>query len=189
MERKEQIIRMKILSGIPKKFWNAKLKDCFYKTIQIPDIRKSYFLTGIVGSGKTWVASAIANALIEEMPVLKNEWDEAISPVLWKNVPDFFYDLRKGYGKKGETEAGIIDVMMRAAYLILDDLGAEKRSDWTLDRLYLVVNSRYENNQPIIITSNLSLDEIGEKIHDRIASRMTEMCVKKKFPNKDWRKK
>ena len=187
-ERNEQIIMMKIQAGIPKKFWNARLKDCYYTSIKIPDICKSYFLTGIVGSGKTWVASAIANALIEEVPAPENEWDTPRTPVLFRNVPDFFYNLRKGYNRRGETEAEIIGSMMKAPYLILDDCGAEKSSDWTLDRLYLVINSRYENDLPMVITSNLSLDEIGEKIHDRIASRLLEMCNVKKFPNKDWRK-
>jgi len=41
----------------------------------------------------------------------------------------------------------------------------------------------------MVITSNLSLDEMRERIHDRIASRLLEMCIVKKFPNKDWRMK
>ena len=71
--------------------------------------------------------------------------------------------------------------------LTLDDLGAEKISDFTVDRLYLIIDSRYSNMKKIIITSNLTLNDIKNKIHDRLASRIGEMCKIIIMPNKDLR--
>lgn len=61
-------------------------------------------------------------------------------------------------------------------YLFLDDIGAEKTTDWALEKLYNIINMRYNNNLHITVTSNLELDELSKKTDDRIVSRLNEMC-------------
>ena len=62
-------------------------------------------------------------------------------------------------------------------HLVLDDLGAEKSSDWATQILYLIINERYENMRPIIITSNLTIKALGTKMgDDRLSSRINGMC-------------
>ena len=73
--------------------------------------------------------------------------------------------------------------------LILDDLGAEKTTDWALQSLYIIINKRLSEELQTIITSNLSLDELRDKIGDRIASRIAGMCKIVKLTGRDRRLK
>ena len=87
------------------------------------------------------------------------------------NKKDFDDDNRD------ETESDVLDKYSSCELLILDDLGSEKTSDFTIQSLYLIIDRRYRNLKPTIITTNLTLPEIGEKIDARIASRLSEMKV------------
>lgn len=60
--------------------------------------------------------------------------------------------------------------------LHIDDLGAEKRSDWVLEQLYALVNERYETQRSVLITTNLPHEELEEQIGPRTVSRLTEIC-------------
>ena len=68
--------------------------------------------------------------------------------------------------------------------LIIDDLGKERPSEWTLEKLFTIINNRYENNLPVIITTNYNRDKLRERlannknyeIADSIISRLYEMC-------------
>ena len=85
----------------------------------------------------------------------------------------------------GEIMFGKVDL------LVLDDLGAEKPSDWMRDRLYTLVNRRYESNLPIIVTTNKDITSLEEHVGKRIVSRLCEMCqiVEKEFPGDDYQMK
>jgi DNA replication protein DnaC len=60
--------------------------------------------------------------------------------------------------------------------LHIDDLGAEKRSDWVLEQLYALINERYENERAILVTTNLNEPELIDQIGRRTVSRLVEMC-------------
>jgi DNA replication protein DnaC len=60
--------------------------------------------------------------------------------------------------------------------LHIDDLGAEKRSDWVLEQLYAIVDERYQAQRSMIVTSNNGFEELAEQIGPRVVSRLTEMC-------------
>ena len=133
------------------------------------------FLTGVIGSGKTYLACAIARELVIQG-----------KSVRFKSAPELFEDIRASFNGRG-SEYEIIDRLSKTKYLIIDDAGAEKSSDFTLDRLYLIIDHRYSDELPTIITSNLSLNDIKNRIHDRLASRISEMCETIVMPNKDLR--
>ena len=80
--------------------------------------------------------------------------------------------------------------------LIIDDLGKERPSEWTLEKLFTIINNRYENNLPVIITTNYNREKLRERlacnknyeIADSIISRLYEMCKGINITGKDKRK-
>ena len=60
--------------------------------------------------------------------------------------------------------------------LHLDDLGAEKSTDWVLETLYTIVNQRYQEQRSVIITTNFDHDKLKEQVGERIVSRLADMC-------------
>jgi len=133
-------------------------------------------LWGNVGTGKTFFAACIANYLIN-LGV----------PVLMTN----FIKLTNALTGFDEDKNAYIRSLNNYKLLIIDDLGAERQSDYMLEQVYNIIDSRYKNQQPIIITTNLSLSEIknpSDIKYSRIYSRILEMCVPIKFDGADRRK-
>ena len=127
---------------------------------------RSILLCGDVGRGKSHLAAAVANKLLE-----KN------IDVLFLIVPDFLDSIRASYNDAGEfSEAEIMSRAQQVGVLILDDLGAHNFSEWTKNRLFSLINYRVNYNAPCLITTNLSLDELNETIGTRTVSRIVEMC-------------
>lgn len=122
-------------------------------------------LTGPVGSGKTFLAAAIANALTE------NGYQ-----VLFLVVPDLLDELRSTYDKRAEkTELDLLDSAREIPFLVLDDLGAHNYTEWTRNRLYSIINFRMNEQLPTVITTNLSLSELEEYLSERTTSRLLQM--------------
>jgi DNA replication protein DnaC len=74
--------------------------------------------------------------------------------------------------------------------LILDDLGAERNSEFALEQVFSVIDSRYRSKKPLIITTNLTLDELKhptDLAHSRIYDRILERCVPLKINNRNIR--
>ena len=121
-------------------------------------------ILGEVGAGK----SVSASELLEYQAV-----EHGAMPC-WLNVPELMLKIRATFEKNFDlNEDEIIGrVVNTYGWLCLDDVGAEKITDYTTSTLYLILNQRGENGQPTVITSNLSLDAIAQKMDDRIASRL-----------------
>ena len=128
---------------------------------------RGLLLMGDVGCGKTHLAAAAANKTLEQ-------GGEALFLV----VPEFLDQLRYSYRRENEglDEAEIISRTYNVPLLILDDLGAHNYSEWVCNKLFTIINHRYNRNLPCIITTNLDLDELGEKIGPRTTSRIVELC-------------
>ena len=121
---------------------------------------------GQVGSGKTHLSAAIANKL------LVNNID-----VLFLVVPDFLDEMRMSYGSLGEfNEITMMNKAKNAQVLILDDLGMHNFSQWTKNKLFTLINYRLNNQLPMIITTNLNLDELKEIVGERVISRIIAAC-------------
>jgi len=123
------------------------------------------FLHGPVGTGKTGLAVGAMRALIERGMV----------PKLW-GVPTLLDRMRPG-GDDDDPLARCVKVSV----LVLDDLGVEKPSEWVRERLYVLLNGRYEAERPTIVTSNVDLvglaAQIGERAVSRFAERVTVVKV------------
>ncbi len=122
---------------------------------------------GKVGCGKTHLAAATANRVLDQ-------GGEALFLV----VPEFLDQLRFSYRRENEglDEAEIISRTYNVPLLILDDLGAHNYSDWVCNKLFTIINHRYNRNLPSVITTNLDLRDLEDKIGDRSTSRIVEMC-------------
>ena len=85
----------------------------------------------------------------------------------------------------------LIARLNRAKLLIIDDLGAERSTDFALEKVYDIVDSRYRAKLPIILTTNLSMTEMKESAdirYTRIYDRIFEMCYPMQFTGRSWRK-
>mgnify|MGYP005857013471 CR=1 FL=1 len=143
-----------------------------------PGQEMGLLLRGDKGSGKTHIAVGI---LIE---VLRN----GATGLYW-NVTDLLAHLRQSYARDAEeSESAILADADAVDLLVLDDLGAESATDWVRDRLYLIINRRYEAARATIITTNCDDLELAEKVGARIVSRIHEMCDPfDPFPGEDYR--
>lgn len=74
-------------------------------------------------------------------------------------------------------EEGVLTTAQRAECLALDDLGTTRGTDWEQDRLYALLNARYEEQVPTIITTNVALPDLAASVGERIVSRLVEGCV------------
>ena len=74
----------------------------------------------------------------------------------------------------------VVDRLCRYPLLIIDDFGMERGTEYALEQIYNIVDSRYRSRKPLIVTTNLTLDEIRhpqDTVHARIYDRLLEMCV------------
>lgn len=155
---------------------------------------KSVILYGSTGSGKTHLAVAmlrrkvLASETVFEMPSYRGIFS-GLPDVEFITVPELLLKIRSSYSNKSEeTEEELVDRYSKIGLLILDDLGSERPTEWAESTLYLIIDRRNRDEKWTIVTSNLSLDDIEQKLGARIASRLADMqVIKLSLP--DYRKK
>jgi DNA replication protein DnaC len=131
------------------------------------DAGKGLWLMGDVGTGKTTLAMLVSKAAVE-----------AGRTVAIYSLPRLLARIRRTYDAES-GEDSYLEFFNRLAsvdLLHLDDLGAEKRSDWVLEQLYAIVDERYESERSVVVTSNLDYAALEQQIGTRVVSRLTEMC-------------
>ena len=122
-------------------------------------------LWGGVGTGKSFLAGCIANALMEQEV-----------PVRMTNFARILNELNSSFSGRND----IVDRLCRYPLLIIDDFGMERGTEYALEQIYNIVDSQYRSRKPLIVTTNLTLDEIRhpqDTAHARIYDRLLEMCV------------
>ena len=94
------------------------------------------------------------------------------------SIPELFLNFRDSFHTAdGPSEKTLLDRYDDYDLLVLDDLGVQNTTDWSFQLLYMLINRRYDNMDPMIITSNYSLSELQEQMKDdRIPSRLYEIC-------------
>ena len=147
--------------------------------------RKGLILVGNNGVGKTHLACSIANELIKNgIPIIYGTLINLLAEL--KNTYDVYNNI---------SEMKIIKLYEKVDLLIIDDLGKEKPSEWGLEKLFTIINSRYENNLPVIITTNYNQNSLIDRLSingeietaKSIISRLYEMCYLVKIEDRDHR--
>lgn len=132
---------------------------------------------GDVGTGKSYTAAAIANELINDM---------------YSVVMTSFTKLLECMEDKDKSAVYIMERIMSADLLVIDDLGTERSTDYALERVYDVIDSRYRSKKPIILTTNKNMTEMktcNDIRYNRIYDRVFEMCYPIKVVGMSLRKK
>jgi DNA replication protein DnaC len=141
-------------------------------------------LTGGVGTGKTTLLVALVRSLQERLIKQKRA-------VRLVTMPDFLRELRAGFDPTrqalGEGTAQMLDHYRTCGLLVLDDLGAEKLSDWTTEQVYLLMDHRYRQRLPIFASSNWSAEELAQWLDRRVLDRLRETCAMLEVRGPNWR--
>jgi len=128
------------------------------------DEGRGLWMLGEVGTGKTTLAMLVSRAALD-----------AGRSVAIYSMPRLLNLIRDSMDSAG-SKAELLDRLGAVDLLHLDDLGAENRTEWVLEQLYSIVNSRYEDERSVVVTTNLAPDELREQIGARTVSRLIEMC-------------
>ncbi len=128
---------------------------------------RGLWLMGDVGTGKTTLAMLVSRHALE-----------AGRTVAIYSLPRLLSRIRRTYDAEAGEQSYLefFERLTSVDLLHLDDLGAEKRTDWVLEQLYAIVNERYETNRSILVTSNLDQSRLEEQIGARTVSRLVEVC-------------
>ena len=116
--------------------------------------------------------------------------------VLYTNFSEISKYIRCSFGKIGETEYEFLERLSSIDFLFIDDFGTElvTKNDqdmWLQEKVFEVINKRYNNNKPIIFTSNYSLRQLVEErgVADKTIDRINEMCEIMKLEGTSYRRK
>ncbi len=136
---------------------------------QFPAMRKrgaGLLLWGDVGTGKTFLAACVANYLLDRnVPVLITGTGELLNQLM---------------GIYPSERSDFLKSLNAYSLLILDDLGVEHRSEFAMTQMFNIVDGRYRTGKPLIVTTNLTLQELKnppDLAHARIYDRLLEMCT------------
>ncbi len=156
---------------------------------------KGLLFTGSMGVGKTHLAVGVLQRLVRERGVKG----------LFCDYRELLKSIQNSYNADVRTtELELLKPVFAAEVLVLDDLGAQKPNEWVWDTVALILNARYNDRQTTIITTNYddvpagagALTDIqraarepslGDRIGDRMLSRLAEMCIRVKMSGKDCR--
>lgn len=139
--------------------------------------RQGILFYGNVGTGKSYIAAMIANELINRLNSV---------------IMTSFIKLLQDIGNFDTNDGEYINRLNSAKLLIIDDLGAERSTDFALEKVYDIIDSRYRSGKPIILTTNLNLGQMKECDdikYNRIYDRIFEMCYPVKVEGLSWRKR
>ena len=150
--------------------YNPKQMDMAKKYVQHwEEFRKhstGLILWGNVGTGKSFIAGCIANALLDKgVPVIMTNFARLLN-----KLTDMYAGDRNAY----------IDSFKRYPLMIIDDLGIERNSEFAREQVFSIIDSRYRSQLPMIVTTNLSLKKLKnpeDMVRARIYDRILERCM------------
>ena len=163
----ERINRLLGQSGLKKRFqqrtfdnfriYSPEHKQCYEIAKEYADHFQTHrargdglYIEGTNGTGKTHLAAAITLQLIGEG-----------IPVICRTSGDLLLNIKRAFDSEYVSESEILETYKDVDLLIIDDLGKEQCSDWSMSTLYSILNDRYEDMKPTIITTNYNADDLA----------------------------
>ena len=148
--------------------------------------RNGFLITGSKGTGKTHIAASIANDLLSRG-----------TATICMTERDLFGRIRKTYNRNENTdESAVLEVYKTVPLLIIDDIGKERPTEWTLSTLYAIIDGRYDRAMPIIVTTNYGVKDLVKRLTptggdettaDATVDRLIEMCESIVMSGDSWR--
>ena len=147
----------------------------FVKLYPIDTDGQGLLITGPIGVGKTHLAVGILLSLVEEKG----------AKALFCDYRELLKQIQNSYNPQvNSTELDVLKPVFEAEVLVLDELGAQKPTDWVWDTVALILNTRYNDKRTTIITTNYpdlppgasKEESLGDRITERMRSRLAEMC-------------
>lgn len=128
---------------------------------------RGLWIFGDTGTGKTTLAMLVSKTALESG-----------HSVAIYSLPKLLAHIRRTYDSElgGDSYLAFFERLTSVDLLHIDDLGAEKRSDWVLEQLYALINERYEAQRSVLVTTNLPHEELEEQIGSRTVSRLSQIC-------------
>lgn len=172
-ERPEEILKA---CGIGKQYLSCSF-DTFQGGNGIKAIMQEYVknpgtivLHGSTGSGKTHLAVSVLREFVKKFKA-NNRYD-----AIFITAPELLLKIRGVFGSNNgvDCEEDLVDKYSTVPFLILDDIGAEKSTEWSITTLYLIIDRRNREMLPTIYTTNLSGTEIEAHLGQRIGSRLAD---------------
>ncbi len=167
----------------------------FVEAYPVDTAGKGLMFTGSIGVGKTHLAVGVLRRLVRDRGVKG----------LFCDYRELLKSIQNSYNPQvSTTELELLQPVFAAEVLVLDDLGAQKPNEWVWDTVALILNTRYNNKQTTIITTNYPdlaagggaqsdveraarEQTLGDRIGDRMRSRLAEMCVRVEMKGEDFR--
>ena len=148
----------------PRKIMAQNLSRCIEYANSFDGTGSGMLMIGATGLGKTHLSLAVANAVIERG-----------YSAIYGSVPELLRMMDNEQFRRAEGDT--MSLLLGCELLILDDLGAETKSEYNIARLYEIINARVNRGIPMIISTNLNPQQINERYQDRIWSRLFSMEV------------
>jgi DNA replication protein DnaC len=170
----------------------------FVEAYPVDTAGKGLLFIGSIGVGKTHLAVGVLRRLVQERGVHG----------LFCDYRELLKSIQNSYNPQVQTtELELLKPIFASEVLVIDDLGAQKPNEWVWDTVALILNSRYNDKLTTIITTNYadmpagtgfkvdkegakparSEDTLGDRIGDRMRSRLAEMCVRVEMTGEDFR--
>lgn len=183
-------------SGVKKRYRNISFTDIkqvqgqekaykkaidFVEKYKLDEIKNGFGFFGGVGSGKTYITTAIVNEIIAyRLEQLTDEEKENACygkfivkvPVIFIGFNELFERIKPNIDDSEE----LMRKIKKTKLLVIDDFGSCKLTDWKADKLFELIDYRYSEELPIIFTTNLIPDELKTVVGDRIIDRLKAMC-------------
>lgn len=183
--REKQIRLQRIIKN---SMMNEKFKSCSFETwnhskgnekiyklgIKYVEKFKQYkeknqglLIYGDPGNGKTFLTACIANKLLSQMvPVI------CVGAIA---LTERISESKRNYGDEGIFT--VLNSLENADLLIIDDLGTEPDNYWTRSMIYQIIDKRNSSNLPLIVTTNITIEQLKSRYDDRTFSRLSQMCA------------
>jgi len=188
-ERMRELEEVKLLCGVPKNLITARLDE---DDPVVYPMDPGIFLHGLPGRGKSYIAAALVHERLVMLAKLTPPECVYFLGVGWWSAPGLYQRISRNIHEQDMPEEEAARLAGSTKFLVLDDLGSEKMSEWRAQTLLNVLSLRESLNLPTIITSQYTLKDLEHMyghVGEAITSRIEALCAKHRVTGPDRRRR